>query len=397
MKQTQLVLVGIGGYARLYVEKLLNDDLPGVCIAAMVDPMAEKAPHWPTLQRAGVPVFDSLPAFWSAGIPADLAVISTPIALHAEQSCALLEAGINVLCEKPMAATVADARKMQAARDASGKFLEIGYQWSFSQAMQSLKTDILAGHFGAPRRFATRIAWPRTNAYYGRNAWAGCKYDPQGRPVFDSPANNATAHHLHNMLFLLGPTMASAAMPTAITAECYRANPIDNFDAVCCRIETREAPEIIFFSAHCVDKHNDPMFRFEFDDAVVALGESREIITRFKDGREKRYGNPDQNHLLKLETCLAHCCSTGPVVEFCGPEAALAQVQCIAAMQQTQITDFPPHLVQQMVWEENEILTYVPGLADAMRSGFEQNRLFPELNLPWAIPAMRVELPIKDA
>ncbi len=392
MKYTQLVLIGIGGYARLYVEKLLKNDLPGVRIAAVVDPMAEKAPHWPELQRTGVPGFDSLSAFLAAGIVTDLAVVSTPIALHAEHSCALLEAGINVLCEKPMAATVEDARKMQAARNASGRFLEIGYQWSFSQAIQSLKADILAGHFGAPRHFATWVSWPRTNAYYGRNGWAGCKYDPQGRPVFDSPANNATAHYLHNMLFLLGPTMASAAVPTAIAAECYRANPIKNFDAVCCRVETREAPEILFFSAHCVDKHNDPVFRFEFDDAVVELGESRDIVARFKDGREKSYGNPNENHLLKLEACLAHCRSTTPVVEFCGPEAALAQVQCIAAMQQTQITDFPPHLVQQTVWEENEILTYMPGLADAMRNGFEQGQLFSELNLPWAKPAPRIEV-----
>jgi predicted dehydrogenase len=392
MKQTQLVLVGIGGYARLYVEKLLKNDLPGVRIAAVVDPMAEKAPHWPELQRACVPGFDSLPAFLNSGIPADLAVISTPIALHAEQSCALLGAGINVLCEKPMAATVADARKMQAARDASGRFLEIGYQWSFSKAIQSLKSDILAGHFGAPRRFVTCIAWPRTNAYYGRNAWAGCKHDQQGRPVFDSPANNATAHHLHNMLFLLGPTMTRSTVPKVITAECYRANPIDNFDAVCCRIETQETPEVLFFSAHCVDKQADPMFRFEFDDAVVELGESRDIIARFKDGRAKQYGNPDQNQLLKLEVCLAHCHSTTSVVEFCGPEAALAQVQCIAAMQQIQITDFPPQLVQQTAWGENETLTYMPGLADAMRKGFERGRLFSELNLPWIRAATRIEL-----
>jgi len=206
MKQTQLVLVGIGGYGEHYVRKLLGNDLPGVRIAAVVDPMAEKAPHWPELQRAGVPGFDSLPAVLAAGIAADLAVVSTPIALHAEHSCALLAAGVNVLCEKPMAATVADARRMQAVRDTAGKFLEIGYQWSFSPAIQSLKADILAGHFGVPRHFATWVSWPRTNVYYGRNGWAGCKYDPQGRPVFDSPANNATAHYLHNMLFLLGPT-----------------------------------------------------------------------------------------------------------------------------------------------------------------------------------------------
>ena len=386
-------MVGIGGYARLYVERLLQGDLPEVRIAAVVDPAAASTPHWPELERAGVPKFDTLADFLASGIDVDLAVVSTPIALHTEHTCALLSVGIHVLCEKPMAATLEDARKMQTARDASGTFLEIGYQWSFSDAVRSLKADILADTFGAPKRLATRVAWPRTRWYYSRNAWAGCKHDPRGRPVFDSPANNATAHYLHNMLFLLGPSMTEAVMPTAITAECYRANPIENFDAVCCRIETREGPELLFFSAHCVDIHSDPVCRFEFEEAVVTMKDSLEFVAHFRDGREIRYGDPNEHHMRKLEVCIDHVRLGGAVKAYCGPEAAMAQVQCIGAMQEVPILDFEPSQIRQKVWEDSEMLTYVPGLADAMRSGFEQGRLFSELDLPWAGPAKRVVLP----
>ena len=36
-----------------------------------------------------------------------------------------------------------------------------------------------------------------------------------GSPVFDSPAHNATAHYLHNMLYLLGDTTTESAFPAA--------------------------------------------------------------------------------------------------------------------------------------------------------------------------------------
>jgi len=53
--------------------------------------------------------------------------VLTPNVSHAEISIAALEAGKHVMCEKPMAKTAADARKMLAASKKSGKLLSIGY------------------------------------------------------------------------------------------------------------------------------------------------------------------------------------------------------------------------------------------------------------------------------
>ena len=56
----------------------------------------------------------------------DAVFVLTPNVSHAEITCAALESGKHVLCEKPMAATEADAKKMLEARDKSGKLLTIG-------------------------------------------------------------------------------------------------------------------------------------------------------------------------------------------------------------------------------------------------------------------------------
>lgn len=397
--KVQVLLVGIGGYGAFYVsalEKPAAANLGEVC--AIVDPMIEKSPYWFQFRDSGIPRFDSIQDFLSSGVPADLAVLSSPIALHADQSCMLLEAGVNVLCEKPMAATVADGVRMIDAKNASGRFLEIGYQWSYSTAIQALKADVMSGVFGAPRRLTTLVSWPRTDAYYGRNAWAGRIRDDQGRPVYDSPVNNATAHYLHNMLYVLGARADRAAMPVSVTGECRRANPVENFDAACCRIKTVEQVDVLFYTAHCVREVIGPIFSYEFEQGVVEFGQSAEIIGRFSDGRDKKtYGDPGLDPERKMVHCLQRCRDGSGVPTICGPEAALSQTLCIDGLQRMSVHEFAPEIIRREVRENNETLTFVPGLENAMREGFESGLLLSELSPPWpgSIETVAVESPLR--
>src|SRR5918992_777122 len=101
---------------------------------------------------------------------------------------------------------------MIRARDAAGRQVSIGYQWSFCPAIQ---------------RLASMVLWPRDETYYLRNKWAGRLFTGQGHPVFDSPVNNACAHYLHNMFYVLGDRTDTSAVPARVTAELYRANSIE--------------------------------------------------------------------------------------------------------------------------------------------------------------------------
>jgi len=222
--------------------------------------------------------------------------------------------------------------------------------------------------------------------------WAGRLRDDAGRWVLDSPVNNATAHYLHNMLFVIGPAMARSATPVAITAECYRANPIENYDAACCRVETREKAEILFFTAHCVQEEVGPMFRFIFDNATVEYKPRGNIMARFTDGREVDYGNPDIDPTRKVMHCVDQCVPGTTAATVCGPEAALAHTLCINGMQEIPIRDFDPKWIERRTYDRGETLTFVPGLDEAIRQGGEQGRLFSELCLPWACSASRISL-----
>ena len=78
----------------------------------------------------------------------DAVHVLTPNIAHCEITVAALEAGKNVLCEKPMAATEADARRMLEARDRTGRMLTIGYQYRHFPVNQVAKQVIEDGWLG---------------------------------------------------------------------------------------------------------------------------------------------------------------------------------------------------------------------------------------------------------
>jgi len=78
----------------------------------------------------------------------DAVHVLTPNMSHAEITIAALEAGKHVLCEKPMAATSADALKMLDAAKKSGKKLSIAYQNRFRSDVQALYKACRAGDLG---------------------------------------------------------------------------------------------------------------------------------------------------------------------------------------------------------------------------------------------------------
>jgi len=68
----------------------------------------------------------------------DIVYVVTPNALHAEFAVRAAQAGKHVMCEKPMATTVADCQRMLAASKKAGKKLGIGYRLHFEPHHQEM-------------------------------------------------------------------------------------------------------------------------------------------------------------------------------------------------------------------------------------------------------------------
>lgn len=393
-----VLMIGLGGYGIHYATEMLEMVKKGMArIAAVVDPYVEKAEAWPEFQRMGVLRFDTLDEYLAAATaPAALATIASPISWHMPQATACLQAGMNVLCEKPVCATIQDARKMIEARDASGRFLEIGYQWSFGTATGRLKADILRGDLGAPVQARCWVPWPRRRSYYQRNRWAGRIRDERGAWVLDSPVNNATAHYLHHMLYLLGPSPERAALPVALQGECYRAKPIENFDTACCRVPLDAGGEILFFSSHSPEKPGAPEFFMQFENATLDYPGTGSMRALFRDGTVREYGDPAAEGVMhKLRVCLENTVRENPE-RICGPEAARMHTLCVNALQETETHAVDPEFLKRETFPDGDAYTQIRGLYDAMRRGFRTGALFSELKNPppWARKAQ--DVPLRD-
>jgi len=112
----------------------------------------------------------------------DLAIVASPPRFHAEHTIAALRAGVAVLCEKPMAATVAEGEAMIAAAQSAGKTLAVGLHRRFLPAARTLDDVLRSGRLGTLRSFRCAegavFRWPaRSRAFFERDAGGGVLAD----------------------------------------------------------------------------------------------------------------------------------------------------------------------------------------------------------------------------
>ncbi|MCH2176909.1 MAG: Gfo/Idh/MocA family oxidoreductase [Lentisphaeria bacterium] len=387
----KVAVVGIGGFGAGYVHSLLAEsESHNVSFVGVIDPFAEQSTAYESVLSAKVPIYENLATFYAED-SADLVCISSPINFHKEQSVIAMRNGSNVLCEKPIAATVAEAEEMLSVQNESGKFCAIGFQHSYFEVTQVLKKRLLSGEFGKIKSARALVEWPRTLSYYQRAAWAGRK-TLNGQPVYDSPLNNATAHYLHNLFYLLGGQALNAAKPTSVLAETYRANDIENFDTAYLRVMTDVEVPIHYYCAHPVRLTNGPNAVIEAEKATITTIPSScntAYVINFKNGQTEKL-EYESDPFSKIWLCCDSIRSnSGPL---CDVEAALSHAKTVEAVQAShEITDFPTELVQKCEMD-GSYLTYVPILPEVLSTCFASCALPSELGVSWATPGKLIQL-----
>jgi predicted dehydrogenase len=78
----------------------------------------------------------------------DAAFIITPHAYHYAQTTACMEAGLDVLLEKPMVVTAAEADGLMATRDRTGRLLVVAFPGSLSPRIRTAVRMLRSGEFG---------------------------------------------------------------------------------------------------------------------------------------------------------------------------------------------------------------------------------------------------------
>ncbi len=123
-----VAIIGAGTFGRQHAR--VYRKLPEAELVGVFDADAARAQA--VAQEFGCRVFSSLEEAAGAARAASLAV---PTAQHAEVGCWLLDRGLDVLVEKPIAPSVPEADRLIAAAHASGRLLQVGHLERFNPAV----------------------------------------------------------------------------------------------------------------------------------------------------------------------------------------------------------------------------------------------------------------------
>lgn len=140
--------------------------LPGIKVAALIDPVLDRAKN--LARTYGVDVFVAADVSEVVG-ELDGAIVATPNHSHREVAVPLLEAGISTFIEKPLATTVEDGQAILDAAERGKAKVAIGHYQRFLDAPRLLKALLDQHYFGHVSRFChqagTSGGWPALSAY----------------------------------------------------------------------------------------------------------------------------------------------------------------------------------------------------------------------------------------
>jgi len=176
LRKYKTAIIGCGRISPHHIKALIaNSD--SMLLAAACDPFIERAEEQTAVYRAQIP--DALPACYSdykkmiSEIKPDIVTVATESGKHPAITIDCLNAGIHVICEKPMALSTRDADQMIAARKASGKKLAVCFQNRFNAPVQRLRGALDSGRFGRVLHGMIQIRWNRNPVYYSEAPWRG--------------------------------------------------------------------------------------------------------------------------------------------------------------------------------------------------------------------------------
>ena len=138
----RVAVAGAGAFGRnhLRVVRELETAGEGVALAAAVDPDAARAEE--ASKQYGIKVFATIDELLKADLKLDAACVAVPTVKHHEVAVALLEAGLDLLVEKPLAANLREADDLIARAERRAKILQPGHLERFNPAVLAVEPGL---------------------------------------------------------------------------------------------------------------------------------------------------------------------------------------------------------------------------------------------------------------
>jgi predicted dehydrogenase len=191
-RRVHFVVIGVGANVfKMHAPALSS---PRIEIVGVSDVNLQAAER--QAEQFGCPAFADHRELLAATRP-EAAVILAPHPFHAPLAIDCLEAGANVLVEKPIAVEVGDADRMIDAAARAGRLLAVNLQHRTRAEIRTARKIVESGQLGQIQRVEMMAIWTRTAAYYAQAGWRGTwKGEGGGVLMNQSPHNMDILCHL---------------------------------------------------------------------------------------------------------------------------------------------------------------------------------------------------------
>jgi len=240
MDTVRFGVVGLGAMGSFhvsYMDKLEGATLGAVCDVdnERVERLAKKYEATPSplgQPRGAVSRFNHFRQMIDSGA-VDAVLIATPHPQHPEVALAAFEKGLHVLCEKPVAVSVKEARRMndayvEAAKRRPGLKFGLMYQMRTVPLYRKLRELVVEGELGEVTRVTWLITdWFRTWTYYASGGWRATWKGEGGGVLI-----NQCPHNLDLIQWVTGGLIPSRVMAVGFVGKTHPIEVEDEISAI---------------------------------------------------------------------------------------------------------------------------------------------------------------------
>jgi UDP-N-acetyl-2-amino-2-deoxyglucuronate dehydrogenase len=315
-----VAIIGTGAIASAHI-KAYQQFADRCNIVALCDIYPEKAKQTAANLSLDVQVYSVYKEMLNRS-DIDLVSICTPPYTHAELAISFLDAGKNVLVEKPMASSLEECDAMNQAQKKSGKILSVVSQNRFTNPMMKLKAILETKLMGPIVHTQVDSFWWRGHSYY--DLWWRGTWEKEGGGC----TLNHAVHHIDIFHWMNG--MPSEV--TAITTNTSHDNAeVEDLSIAICRYPNGSLAQI---TSSVVHHGEDQQLIFQGKNARVS------VPWKVRASKSKENGFPERDNQLE------------------------AQLQ--AAYEQLQNLDYEGHTAQI-----EDVLSAIEGKKDVLVDGHE--------------------------
>ena len=203
-KKVRVAVIGCGVISELHLRCYAHN--PAADVVAVCDLVPERARR-AAAERAPGARWTTRAAEVFAAPDVDAVSICTDHASHCRLACAALAAGKHVLCEKSLARSAGDLRRMLAAAAARPDLVAAGvFQHRFEPLPRVVRDLVAGGAFGRLLTATGSLHTLRGNGYFEADAWRGTKKGEGGSVLI-----NQSIHYFDLLLWIAGGADAARA------------------------------------------------------------------------------------------------------------------------------------------------------------------------------------------